>query len=596
MKRKYFIFILLLLPILVLAEPNSEFTINESMIEVGKSIKATVTLSDVAEWDIKIEDTGSSSCTLKEKDRTNDSKNTTKIFNLECMGAKEGTMVLNLSGSITDETGFKKEISNSKTITVYRVKSGENHLSVLKVDGQIIPEFDEEKNEYTLKETTNKSIRLEATTQDVNAKVEGIGNIDLKYGMNTIKVVVTAENESTRTYTVNINRIDNRDTNTNLKSLTVNNEKIQVENGTSSYTVKFEHNVNEIVIAAEAESAKATIKGTGTKKINDYANEFTFTVTAENETTKTYTVRVLRKDKDGNFGKLSDDNTVKNITIKDQTIKFDPEVKKYNILVENLDKVEIEVVTNDNSATVKIENNSNFKDGLNKVNIIVSSESGKENSYLLNVYKITDTTGSVTKKDDKKKKETKTEDSDTKKKVGMFWLWFALIELAILVLIFLTQFDLKQFINNPNEPEQEKNKGFGIKEFFEQKIRDLKDKIAEYKPVEPVSTPEEKKVEPMVMNLPKEEEKEEEKPEQKVVETEIKTEVKDNGTKETTEVPKEETEEKEEVEETKEEPKEEKKETSKGKEDTEEDPMKDISKSINDEINKTILGDKKEEK
>lgn len=44
MKRKYFIFILLLLPILVLAEPNSEFTINESMIEVGKSIKATVTL------------------------------------------------------------------------------------------------------------------------------------------------------------------------------------------------------------------------------------------------------------------------------------------------------------------------------------------------------------------------------------------------------------------------------------------------------------------------------------------------------------------------------------------------------------------------
>ena len=64
---------------------------------------------------------------------------------------------------------------------------------------------------------------------------------------------------------------------------------------TTSYTVTVTNSVSSITITATATDAKATVSGAGTKTLAVGANSFNIVVTAENGTTKTYTVVVTRE-------------------------------------------------------------------------------------------------------------------------------------------------------------------------------------------------------------------------------------------------------------------------------------------------------------
>ena len=64
---------------------------------------------------------------------------------------------------------------------------------------------------------------------------------------------------------------------------------------TTSYTVAVTNSVSSITITATATDAKATVSGAGTKTLAVGANSFSIIVTAENGTTKTYTVVVTRE-------------------------------------------------------------------------------------------------------------------------------------------------------------------------------------------------------------------------------------------------------------------------------------------------------------
>ncbi len=435
MKRKYLIIALvLLIPQIVLAAPNVTISTNASSIEKGKSVTATVTLTDTAAWNIKINGSGAATCSQKQADVTSDGKSTTKKFTLSCTSTSEGTITFSVTGDITSGAGQTKDLSLTKQVTVTPPKSSDNNLNDLKVDDTTVSGFSSSKTSYTLKDNSGTSINISATPSDSKASVSGIGTKTLKYGKNTFGVTVTAENGSKKTYNIVINKPDPRSKNNNLKSLSVSQGTIDFNKNTTSYLIRVEHDVNEVTITAQAEDGKAIVSGTGTKTLKDYVNEFKVVVKAENESTKTYIVKVARKDEQGNYGKLSTDNTVKSISITNQDFKFNKDTKKYNILVdEDINEVEIKVTPNDSKATVSIENNTNLKPGLNEVKVKVTSESGNVNEYLFKVYKI----GEEGKKEEtpiNNKPIEKEEVKDEQKGINI-WMIIACIELLIIIVL-----------------------------------------------------------------------------------------------------------------------------------------------------------------
>lgn len=83
--------------------------------------------------------------------------------------------------------------------------SDDNNLSSLNIEGFDI-DFDSSVTEYSLSVPNDtKKVKIGATANDGNASVSGIGDYDVKEGNNEIKIVVTAENGDTKTYTINVN-------------------------------------------------------------------------------------------------------------------------------------------------------------------------------------------------------------------------------------------------------------------------------------------------------------------------------------------------------------------------------------------------------
>lgn len=223
----------------------------------------------------------------------------------------------------------------------------------------------------------------------------------IKPGKSTITINVDAatfdEEVIKKTYTISVNVtekkasvVDDRDKNNNLSSLSISNLDLEFNKNTTEYSIKVDHNINEITIDGKTESSKAKVTGLGTKTINDYQNIFEIKVTAENGSVKTYKIEIVRADEKGNYKMLSNDNYLKELKIDGYEIEFDTKNYEYFIDVENnISELKIDAVTNDTFAKYVINNNKNFKEGFNKVEIVVTSESGNDKIYSIYVNKKT---------------------------------------------------------------------------------------------------------------------------------------------------------------------------------------------------------------
>ncbi len=299
MKRKYiFLAFVLFLPQLVMAAPTATVNTNASSIEKGGSVIATVNLTDTAAWNIRISGSGAATCSTKQADVTSDGKNTTKAFSLQCNSTEEGTITFTVTGDITSESGETADISLTKDVTVTKPKSADNDLIDLKVDGSTVLDFSSSKTSYTLPDNLGTSISIDATAHDTKANISGTGIKTLNYGSNTFNIIVTAENGSTKTYTIIVNKPEPKSSNNYLKSLSVDKGTINFNKNTTNYTINVD-NINEITINATAEDNKASVSGVGIKTLSNGNNTFNVIVTAENGSTKTYTIIVNKSNKKG---------------------------------------------------------------------------------------------------------------------------------------------------------------------------------------------------------------------------------------------------------------------------------------------------------
>lgn len=289
------------------------------------------------------------------------------------------------TGANTFNVVVESEDHNTKTyvIVVTRQASNDSSLSSLSLVGGTLNEtFNKEVLNYTANVLNNvTSVTINATASDVKAKsVSGLGVKNLNTGDNRFEIVVTAEDNTTKTYVVVINRA--LSDNANLKRLELSDGYTFNESfnkNTENYTVTVPNKVAKLTLTAESEDANASISGAGKVNLTTGDNLINIIVTAEDKkTTKTYQVTITReKSSNADLKSLSSTNGVINPT-------FDKKTKDYTLTVPyEVLNADIQAEKADSLATVEITGGTNLKVGENSVTITVTAEDGTINNYNL---------------------------------------------------------------------------------------------------------------------------------------------------------------------------------------------------------------------
>ena len=128
----------------------------------------------------------------------------TSIAAVESTSISIGSVKLAVLGG-----GAEAPAGASTSVTITPPRSGNADLSALSVDqGQLSPTFNPGTQNYSIQVGMGvERVVVSATPADPKATVNVSGNSGLKDGANPIRVVVTAENGSTKTYTITANRL-----------------------------------------------------------------------------------------------------------------------------------------------------------------------------------------------------------------------------------------------------------------------------------------------------------------------------------------------------------------------------------------------------
>ncbi|MEI8165971.1 MAG: cadherin-like beta sandwich domain-containing protein, partial [Chloroflexales bacterium] len=127
--------------------------------------------------------------------------------------------------------------------------------------------------------------------------------VDLAVGANTITIVVTAQDgTTTKTYTVTVTRTSaSASSNADLSDLTLSGVTLSPSFAvaTTSYSATVANSVSSLTVTPSASTANASITVNGSSAASAVhlsvgANRITIVVTAQDGTTKTYTVTVTR--------------------------------------------------------------------------------------------------------------------------------------------------------------------------------------------------------------------------------------------------------------------------------------------------------------
>lgn len=257
----------------------------------------------------------------------------------------------------------KNEYIIDNATAYIRVPNNVNTLASLTVSGATFT-FDENITIYNLV-VDAESTTIIAAGKDDKAKVIGdVGNKLLNYGLNTFTITVTAEDGSKKNYILNITRPDNRSKENNLLSFEFNGYNIEFDKDITEYSLELEHDASRIgfcdkdskkddLLCIDLDSFVISYKAISSMYLNDInvgkkyvelenkitkecdendnciyyldkevvgksdgeieqwyipiyelnvgKNVLKVIVTAENETKKTYTFNISRKNKQGNL-------------------------------------------------------------------------------------------------------------------------------------------------------------------------------------------------------------------------------------------------------------------------------------------------------
>ena len=187
-------------------------------------------------------------------------------------------------------------------------KSSNNYLSSLEVEGyRLLPEFDKQIQEYTLdSDTKEDNVTIKAIADDKRANITGTGNIKLQTGENNLRVDVSAENGTVRTYFIKVTRKIQDETlrlsSIKLNAVDQNGNKDEVDLSPSfsenvfSYTAKIYNGASKIDVDTSCLNENAKITVEGNENLKDGKNTIIITVSKEGKTeTVSYKIDVIKE-------------------------------------------------------------------------------------------------------------------------------------------------------------------------------------------------------------------------------------------------------------------------------------------------------------
>ena len=265
--------------------------------------------------------------------------------------------------------------------------STNSYLSDIKIDGTTIPLFDKDTLNYSIGNVSNSTsqINLTATVMDTGLATitSGTGIKNLNLGLNTFQIVVKAEDNTTKTYSIDIYRLSN---NSKLKTLTVNSTPLGTLSPSFSstfydyYTYNYDYTVNSLDVNATLDDSKAVItSGVGTYTSSDTTANIV--VTAEDGTVSTYIVKLVRgKSTNNNLSSLTITGVNLNETFANSTTLYTTTV------LGNVSSIEVNATVEDNRSTIISGTGTHSLNyGNNSIQVRVQSEAGVVKDYTINI-------------------------------------------------------------------------------------------------------------------------------------------------------------------------------------------------------------------
>jgi hypothetical protein len=384
MKRRLKVTILAMLVFIVstlfikVEAANASISASKLNATVGDNITISVSMNAAA-WNTKL--TGAVNKNFA--GNSDDGENTNKVESVIFTPSSAGTYTISLGGDVSDgSTNLTTNVSGSVTITVAEKAQETQQTQSTQQNQQT------QQTQPAQTQKTNTQVTYNAKNDTVYVAVD---NVNLRDGANG--AVIGSANKGaaltrtgistdgnwnrvsynggtyyiatsviTTTKPADNNKEDNKQenkteekksgeksTNKALKDLVVENYKLtpDFDPETTKYTLKVTKEVEELEITPIVQDNGAKYEITGNENFKVGNNIVKITVTAEDGTTRLYTITVTKTNEDGSENPLTNMLKLSKLQIKDIKLDpdFNPETTTYSILVADPSSIKITDVT-----------------------------------------------------------------------------------------------------------------------------------------------------------------------------------------------------------------------------------------------------------
>lgn len=347
---------------------SASISASKKNISTGESTTITVSINAAA-WNLKIGDAVNKSIV----GNTDDGENAKKTSTVSFSSKTPGSYKISLSGDVSDgTTNATTQVSDSVTVVVSE-KSSE-------------PKETKEPEEPTFKNTNDKMYAKKEINvrKSYSASSAKIGS--LKAGESITRTGIGSNGWSKVTYNGTTGYIQTslltteepaKSSDKALKTLEIANYSINptFDPEITDYTVSIDKDdIDKLEIKAEPNDTKSKVEISGNENLKAGDNIIKITVTAEDATTRTYTINATKKKKVAlGLSSLKIDGYTLSPVFATDLLEY-----KVNILDVNVNSLNISAVANDEEAKVEISGNTSIKQGENTITIKVTSKDGTE--------------------------------------------------------------------------------------------------------------------------------------------------------------------------------------------------------------------------
>ena len=230
---------------------------------------------------------------------------TTKVF--ADPNSSKGFLSYNEENQKREVEELEKAKEQKKNSTQVEVKSTNNYLKNLEVTGyKITPEFDKQTINYEItNEVDEDYIEINAQVDDEKATISEAGKVALNSGENNLKIEVTSESGTVRTYFIKVvKKVQENLRLTNLK-LKAKNMEIMLEPEfdaeTFEYYCNIENEISKVNIEANSSDKNAKIEIEGNEDLKPGMNQILISVSSNDGKKVTYRINAYIKENSNNY-------------------------------------------------------------------------------------------------------------------------------------------------------------------------------------------------------------------------------------------------------------------------------------------------------